>query len=406
MTNGVSLYPHQQEAIEKLKNGSILCGGVGTGKSRTAIAYYYINEGHGQLGMSLAPMSIRVPLYIITTARKRDTDEWESELYSFGLSSKQIENSQVPVAVDSWNNIRKYTGISNAFFIFDEQRVVSFGAWSKAFVSIARKNHWILLTATPGDDWMDYISVFIANGFYKNKTDFIRTHVVYSKYSKYPRVDRYINTGRLNRQRQMITVNMKYEKKTIPHKKNILVDYDHELFDLVKKKRWNYIEERPVNNISELCQLMRRVSNSSEDRLVKLKELILKHPKSIIFYNFNYELDLIKTMMDGLSEDDYEYSEWNGHKHEQIPKSDKWVYLVQYTAGAEGWNCVETDTIIFFSQNYSYKVMVQSAGRIDRLNTKFVDLYYFYLISNSFIDKAILQALRKKKNFNESCLKL
>lgn len=403
MTNTFALYPHQQEAISKLKNGSILCGGVGTGKSRTAIAYYYIHEGHGGLGESLTPMSIRVPLYIITTARKRDTKEWDKELSSFGLYLDETI-TQSKVIVDSWNNIRKYTTVSNAFFIFDEQRVVSFGTWSKAFINIARKNHWILLTATPGDNWMDYVSVFIANGFYKNKSEFIKTHVVYNHFSKYPKVDKYINTGRLERQRRMIMVNMIYKKKTVPHRKNVLVDYDSVLFNSVKKQRWNYIKNRPIKNISELCQLMRRVTNTSSDRISKLKSILFEHPKSIVFYNFDYELELIKDMIVEL--DEYTCAEWNGHVHQEIPKTDKWVYLVQYTAGAEGWNCVETDTVVFYSQNYSYKIMVQAAGRIDRLNTEFTDLYYFYLISNSLIDKAISAALRKKKNFNETSLKL
>lgn len=399
----VSLYSHQKEAITKMRTGSILCGGVGTGKSRTSIAYYYIYEGCGTLEPKFTKMKKKIPLYIITTARKRDTKEWEWELAPFLISADGSEEgiNDIPVVIDSWNNIRKYTDVSNAFFIFDEQRVVSFGAWSKAFINIARKNHWILLTATPGDTWMDYISVFIANGFYRNKTEFIREHVVYNHFSKYPKVDRYINTAKLERQRRMITVNMKYEKKTIPHKKNVLVGYDEEATKVISKMRWNPIDNAPIKNVSEYCQLLRRATNSYHERLGALKTLILEHPKSIIFYNFNYELDLIKKLLDDM---DILYAEWNGHKHEPIPKSDKWAYLVQYTAGAEGWNCIETDTIIFYSQNYSYKIMIQSAGRIDRLNTPFTDLYYYYLISNSFIDKAISQALRKKQNFNESSL--
>ena len=171
-------------------------------------------------------------LYIITTARKRDTEEWEREYAPFLLS-------QDHVFVDSWNNIKKYTDVKNAFFIFDEQRVVGYGAWSKSFITIAKQNDWILLTATPGDTWLDYIPVFVANGFYKNKTDFIRQHVVYSRFSKFPKVDRYLNTGKLLKYKNMIMVNMRYEKPTSPHKVELLCSYDHDLYFRIWKDRWD-----------------------------------------------------------------------------------------------------------------------------------------------------------------------
>ena len=106
-------------------------------------------------------------------------------------------------------------------------------------------------------------------------------------------------------------------------------------------------------------------------------------------------------LLDMAKRNNYNIAEWNGHNHEDIPKTSTWVYIVQYTAGAEGWNCIETDTIIFYSQNYSYKVITQSAGRIDRLNTPFTDLNYYHLYSMSPIDLAIKKAFDCKKDFNE-----
>jgi hypothetical protein len=127
-------------------------------------------------------------------------------------------------------------------------------------------------------------------------------------------------------------------------------------------------------------------------------EIFEKHPRIIVFYNFDYELDILKHIYYG---ENVEIAEWNGHAHQPVPKGEKWVYLVQYTAGCEGWNCITTDTIIFYSQNYSYKVMAQASGRIDRLNTPYTDLYYYHLKSRSGIDLAISRALTEKKKFNE-----
>ena len=391
----IELYEHQQKAIEALHNGSILCGGVGTGKSRTALAYYFIKVCGGSIKINgkgrFHPMKEPLLLYIITTARKRDTEEWEQEYAPFLLSPDDV-------VIDSWNNIKKYTKVQNAFFIFDEQRAVSYGPWSKAFIEISKHNKWILLTATPGDTWLDYIPVFIANGFYKNKADFIRQHVVYSRYSKFPKVDRYLNTGKLIRAKNSILINMKYIKPTSTHNETIMCSYDRALYNLIWKDRWNVYKEAPINDISELCYTARRCANSDPSRLSKVKELIMDHPKVIIFYNFNYELDDLRALADDMG---IACAEWNGHKHEPIPKTKRWIYLVNYMAGAEGWNCIETNTIIFYSQNYSYKTMVQAAGRIDRLNTPFPDLYYYHLRSSAPIDIGISKALNRKQKFNE-----
>lgn len=394
----ISLYDHQRSALEKMKNGCILCGGVGSGKSRTALAYYYLQQG-GNLDILDAPMKNPLDIYIITTARKRDTCEWENELAPFLLSTHEDCNYyKNKVVIDSWNNIGKYKDVKNSFFIFDEQRVVGYGAWTKAFLKIAKVNKWILLSATPGDTWQDYIPVFIANGFYRNKTDFIDQHVVYDWRSKYPKVDRYLNTGRLIRLRNRILVTMEFERHTTSHHQDVPVSYNIPLYKDISRNRWNPWEDRPIETASELCMNWRRVVNSDESRSVAVLEIMEDHPKAIIFYNFDYELDILKNL--GYP-DGTEVAEWNGHKHQEIPTGDKWVYLVQYTAGCEGWNCITTDTIIFYSQNYSYKVMVQASGRIDRLTTPFSDLYYFHLKSFSGIDLAISKALKEKKNFNE-----
>ena len=400
---GIGLYDYQIDAVKRMKNGCILNGGVGSGKSRTALAYYYLRNGGDPAslcGDNYIPMDDPPKdLYIITTARKRDTLEWDGDMGPFLLSTHtDVSLYSNKVVVDSWNNITKYKEVTGAFFIFDEDRVTGSGVWVKSFLKIAKSNEWIILSATPGDTWQDYIPVFLANGFYKNKSEFIREHVVYSRFSKFPKVDRYLNTGRLIRLRNNILIDMDFHRDTIPHHEDVYVSYDISAYKDICRNRWNPWEDRPIENAAEFCYSLRKIVNTDEARQVALLQIIEKHPKAIIFYNFDYELDILKKLYYG---EDFEIAEWNGHKHQEVPKGEKWVYLVQYTAGNEGWNCVRTDTIIFYSQNYSYKVMTQAAGRIDRLNTPYKDLYYYHIKSRSGIDLAISKALKNKKKFNE-----
>ena len=400
----VTLYPYQLDAIRRMKNGCVVCGGVGSGKSLTAISYYYLQNG-GEWecleGADYIPMDDPpLDLYVITTARKRDTFEWEKEMAPFLLSTKPLTNLYGnTVTVDSWNNIAKYAEVENAFFIFDEQRVVGSGKWVRSFLKIAKRNHWILLSATPGDTWTEYIPLFVANGFYKNATQFKREHIVYSSFAKFPKVERYLGERHLERLRDSILIDMDFKRPTEAHHEDVYVQYNISQYKDLMRSRWDPWKDEPIENAGGLCYCLRKCVNSDISRQLMALEIHEKHPKMIIFYSFDYELEILK----GLAwSEGTAIAEWNGHRHEPIPKTPKWIYLVNYSAGAEGWNCVETDTILFYSQNYSYKVMIQASGRIDRLNTPFHDLYYYHLKSRSGIDLAISRALRDKKTFNES----
>ena len=405
----VKLEQHQREAVNKLQNGNILCGGTGAGKSLTALAYYITRVCEGRINspdqVPYIELIKPIDLYIITTARKRDTFEWEEEMSKFLLYPVN-EEWGINVVVDSWNNIKKYVGVHDAFFIFDEQRVVGSGTWVKSFLKITKFNQWILLSATPGDTWEDYIPVFIANGFYRNRTDFKERHCVQVQKSsggpnghKYNKTIRYLETKRLHRLRDQILLIMNYTKKTHQHKEYVKVEYDRHKFKDVMKKRWNYEKDKPIKNISELCYYIRKVVNSDSSRTKAIEDIIRDgHRRIIVFYNFDYEMEILREFA---KEQGIECAEWNGHVHEDLPTSDSWLYLVQYTAGAEGWNCITTDTIIFYSLNYSYKATVQAAGRIDRMNTPYINLYYYFLVSSSPIDLGIRRALSQKKSFNE-----
>jgi len=371
----IELADYQKKAVSQLKTGSILRGGVGSGKSRTALAYYYDVEKSK-------------PLYIITVPKKRDSLDWEKESEMFGVN---------PV-VDSWNNIKKYKEVKDAFFIFDEQKVVGYGSWVKSFIKISKRNKWILLSATPGDTWMDYLPIFIANGFFKNKTDFASKHVVYSPFSSYPKIERYVGEDKLQKLKDLILVEMEYKKKTVDHIIKMVLPHDQEKFVKIYKDRWNPYKEQPIKGASEACYSMRRVVNSDSSRLAAILELQKKHQKLIVFYNFDYELEILRTLNDMAK---CPVSEYNGHLHEPIPQSDRWIYLAQYISAGEAWNCTETNAIVLYSRNYSYKQTIQAMGRIDRTNTPFQNLYYYFLTSRSEIDLAIEKAYLKKKNFNE-----
>jgi len=399
----IELYPHQLKALGEIHNGSILKGGVGTGKSITAIAYYFTKVCGGAFKVNgkgeLKPFTTPKDIYVVTTAKKRDSKDWEKEAAPFSVGRERAASmGNVKLTVVSWNDIINYTEIKDAFFVFDEQRLVGSGAWVKAFIKISKANEWILLSATPGDNWMDYVPVFVANGYYKNRTEFIRLHVVFSNYSKFPKIDHYVEIGKLERLRRLIIVDMPYIRKTIRHVENIIVEFDKEKFQRVFKDRWHIYEDRPIRDVGELFIVMRKLVNSDPSRIGAVLQLMEKHPRLIIFYNFNYELEALRVLgnVTGIP-----LAEWNGHKHQEIPETDKWLYLVQYTAGAEGWNCVSTDSIVFYSLNYSYKLNEQGKGRIDRLNTKYVDLHYYVLRSGAMIDTAINKSLTTKKSFNE-----
>ena len=399
----VELYPHQQKALDELASGKILGGGVGVGKTITAIAFFHTHICGGSLEPDAkgyhVPLSKPTDLYIITTAKKRDSLDWDKELARFGYSKhKSEEDYGFKITIDSWQNITKYKRVTDSFFIFDEQRLVGKGVWVKSFLEIARRNKWIILSATPGDVWSDYIPVFIANGFYPNRTAFEHRHMVINRYGGYPKIERYLETKRLNMLRDKILIDMPYVRHTVRHREYILAEYDLIAHQKLHKDRWNIFENKPIENASELFMAIRRLVNTDPSRLCIVEDLLSQHDRLFIFYNFNHELEQLRT----LKESGYEVAEWNGHKHEDIPDTEKWVFLVQYAAGSEAWNCTKTDAMVFYSLNYSYKVMEQSEGRIDRLNTPYTDLWYYYILSDNFLDQGIVKALKMKKDFNDA----
>lgn len=393
---------HQKKGVSDLSNGRILCGGVGSGKSITSLWYWYERVCVGSVGTSFSMQRPRNVL-VITTAKKRNSLDWIGAAAKFGIGETleaSVENATIEV--DSWHNIHKYVGREGLFIIFDEQKVVGKGAWVKSFLKLAAANEWILLSATPGDTWMDYIPVFVANGWYRNRTDFIERHVVYKHMRNYPVVSRYMGERKLSRLRDEILVEMPMVRHTTRVEIEVPVEYPSEAQNRILRDRWNIYKEEPIADIAGALACLRRALNTHPSRLAALTDVIVEKRRVIVFYNLDAELEILRGLA---SVEGLEVAEYNGHKHESVPTSEYWVYLVQYGAGAEAWECTSTDTIVFYSGTYSWKTLEQCRGRIDRLNTSYQKLYYYHFWSRSGLDLAIRKCLKEKRDFNLSAFR-
>ena len=400
----VTYRPEQIQAVRQLQNGSILAGGVGSGKTLTSLAWYLTsvcNAASFEKGGSLAKKKVKgsPTLYVITTAKKRDSLEWEEEAARLGLSTDPACSfTGSHIVVDSWNNIGKYSDREHAVFFFDEQRASGSGRWVKEFLKITRKNTWLLLSATPGDVWMDYLPVFMAHGFFRTRTEFMEDHVIFDRFAKYPKVKRYIGEAKLQRLRRSILVEMPVERHTTRERETVYCDYDRDLYKWVVKNRMDPWTEEPLRDAGGVCRILRKVVSDNDWRSAEAKCILSSNERVIVFYNYNYELDRILAVAESLG---LPTAQWNGHRHDAIPAEPRWVYICQYTSAAEGWNCTSTDTVLFWSLNYSWRVTEQCEGRIDRLNTPYSRLKYYFLESDSSIDKAVRRSLSSKKVFNE-----
>lgn len=396
--------PEQIQAVRQLQNGSILAGGVGSGKTLTSLAWYLTsvcNAASFEKGGSLAKKKVKgsPTLYVITTAKKRDSLEWEEEAARLGLSTDPACSfTDSSIVVDSWNNIGKYSDQEHAVFFFDEQRASGSGRWVKEFLKITRKNIWLLLSATPGDVWMDYLPVFMAHGFFRTRTEFMEDHVIFDRFAKYPKVKRYIGEAKLQRLRRSILVEMRVERHTTRERETVYCDYDRDLYKWVVKNRMDPWTEEPLRDAGGVCRILRKVVSDNDWRSEQAKRILSSNERVIVFYNYNYELDRILAVAESLG---LPTAQWNGHRHDAIPAESRWVYICQYTSAAEGWNCTSTDTVLFWSLNYSWRVTEQCEGRIDRLNTPYSRLKYYFLESHSSIDEAVRRSLSSKKVFNE-----
>ena len=400
----VTYRPEQIQAVRQLQNGSILAGGVGSGKTLTSLAWYLTsvcNAASFKEGGSLAKKKVKgsPTLYVITTAKKRDSLEWEEEAARLGLSTDPACSfTGSSSVVDSWNNIGKYSDREHAVFFFDEQRASGSGRWVKEFLKITRKNTWLLLSATPGDVWMDYLPVFMAHGFFRTRTEFMEDHVIFDRFAKYPKVKRYIGEAKLQRLRRSILVEMPVERHTTRERETVYCDYDRDLYKWVVKNRMDPWTEEPLRDAGGVCRILRKVVSDNDWRSEQAKRILSSNERVIVFYNYNYELDRILAVAESLG---LPTAQWNGHRHDAIPAEPRWVYICQYTSAAEGWNCTSTDTVLFWSLNYSWRVTEQCEGRIDRLNTPYSRLRYYFLESHSSIDEAVRRSLSSKKVFNE-----
>lgn len=372
------LRPAQRDAVDRMHDGCVLLGRTGSGKTMTALGYWL--KVHAQQD-----------LYVVTTPAKRDAMEWEGD-------SAKLGQYLPPERVVSWNKIKDFEYLESAFVVFDEQRVSGSGKWVKSFLKIAKSNDWILLSATPGDVWIDWLPLFIANGFYRTRTQFTDRHVIWDPHTRYPRIKRYIEEDRLERCQEAICVYLASPNPISRMVHDELVSYDSRKYAEVTRKRWNPFEVRPMMDAGELCRVQRRIVLENVCREEALERLLKGHPRALVFYSYNYELEAIKAVCERLGRS---YGQRNGHRHDPVPVSkEPWVYIVQYQS-ADAWNCISTNIAILYSLPYSWRQQEQAMGRIDRMNTPFDELHYYRLMTDSTIDNAILACLDRKETFNE-----
>lgn len=372
------LRPAQRDAVDRMHDGCVLLGRTGSGKTMTALGYWL--KVHAQQD-----------LYVVTTPAKRDAMEWEGD-------SAKLGQYLPPERVVSWNKIKDFEYLESAFVVFDEQRVSGSGKWVKSFLKIAKRNDWILLSATPGDVWIDWLPLFIANGFYRTRTQFTDRHVIWDPHTRYPRIKRYIEEDRLERCQEAICVYLASPNPISRMVHDELVSYDSRKYAEVTRKRWNPFEVRPMMDAGELCRVQRRIVLENVCREEALERLLKGHPRALVFYSYNYELEAIKAVCERLGRS---YGQRNGHRHDPVPVSkEPWVYIVQYQS-ADAWNCISTNIAILYSLPYSWRQQEQAMGRIDRMNTPFDELHYYRLMTDSTIDNAILACLDRKETFNE-----
>lgn len=377
----------QTQAIQDLRSGFILRGGVGSGKSRTSLAYILTSEYNGR------------DIYIITTAKKRDTHEWDQEAAILGWQVDGPCWDNMTLTIDSWNNTKKYKDVKNAFFIFDEQKTSGGGAWAKTFLKIAKSNGWLLLSATPGDRWMDFWPIFVANGFYKNKTEFLDQHVMFRPFTTFPQISGYKHVKKLEFLLRSISVGIDVEKHVTWHEEDVYCDYNRALYQQIVKTRCDPKTLEPYDSMTGMVWGLRRLVNGSQGRLEALERVCRDHERVIVFYTTNFELEMLGHW---LNKNDILWHQYNGQVHEPIPNTRRrWVYLVNYMSGAEGWECASADTVVLFSTNYSWRTLEQCKGRIDRRNTPWDILYAYHFVSIAPIDKAIRTANHNKEMFNE-----
>lgn len=377
----VTFKDYQKRAINQMHNGCILCGGVGAGKSLTSLGYIDKVYPSGTV-------------YIITPARKRNTGEWFDDI-------RKNDMDETRFVVDSWNNLSKYKDVKDAFFLFDEQKVSGKGTWAKSLIRIAKSNQWILLSATPGDTYDDYATVLIANGFVRNRTTWYDEYCVTKSQPFFHIVD-HKNKDVIDMMIRRIFIKMDYQsdKKRIERVIPIQARSAGEEKEILMTHKAPGAQ-MPFTTFAAAIAYVRMNCYDKSKKTEALRKIIEKHKKIIVFYNFLSEkLEIERAAIDA----NVTINFYNGQRHDPIPDTDEWVYGVQYNSGAEAWNCITTNAMVFYSPNYSYKTMEQAHGRIDRVNSPYECLYYYMLLNELNIDNKVMNALSSKKDFNEKML--
>lgn len=393
------LYAFQKKAITELQQPDkhICIAGCGAGKG--SIALHWLKTTNKKKWL------------FITTASKRDSKDVENEMVMwFGKESL----SSYSLEVISWAALAKWTitnwnSLEDYAFVFDEVACAKAGVSSnrgRAFIQIAKQTDcWTGYTATPGDRWEDFQAYFVAAGYVKNKTAFMREFCQVQTFKGYPEIVGYYDEHILKAYWKRLTV--------CPDTQAMLDELpaeQHKTYHFKPSPTYKrFLKERLdedgnfIDTVMGYCHYCRRLCLTAEKLQWVSDYLSGLGTNAVFFYNYIAEGEELEKVAKKALPKGAKVWRIDG-KHHDIPTADtigKYdIVLAQYASGSESLNLQFMNHMVFVSPNYSYTTSIQARGRIKRIGQK-QNMFFWYLVCDGTIETDVYACLRGKSDFAE-----